>query len=347
MKCARVIHAVSALLMFLTVGSAYAQAEPFYKGKQARIIVGASAGGFYDRWARLLARFIPKYLPGNPSMIVQTMPGAGSLVATNYVSGVVKPDGLTLLMPNSNTYLEQLSGHKEVRFDLRKFSIIGSQEKNFMLLYMRADSPYKTIGDIVNAKEPPKCGSTGVSSAGYVLDRVLELALGAKIQTVMGYPGGNEIDLAVEKGEIQCRGNTINPHYGREPFDSWHKKGFDRHLVQTAKKRDPLVPEAPTIYELMDQYKTNETNRRVAHVLLGGAEFGRFMLVTPGTPPDRVKMLRAAYVQSLKDPELIAEAKRSRMDMDPSTGEELQTLLNEIMSQPREVVERVKKILTE
>ena len=335
------------LLKYLIAGSLHAQAEPFYKGKQVRIIVGASAGGFYDRWARLLARFIPKYLPGNPSMIVQTMPGAGSLVATNYVYGIAKPDGLTLLMPNSNTYLEQLSGHKEVRFDLRKMAIIGSQEKNFMLLYMRADAPFKTIGDLINAKEPPKCGSSGVSSAGYILDRVLEVAFSAKISTVMGYPGGNEIDLAVEKGEIQCRGNTINPHYGREPFDSWHKKGFDRHLVQTTKKRDVLVPEAPTIYELMDQYKTSESNRRVARVLLDGAEFGRFMLVTPGTPADRVKMLRVAYAQSITDPELLAEAKKSRMDVDPSTGEELQALLNDILSQPREVTERVKKILQE
>ena len=213
-------------------------------------------------------------------------------------------------MPNSNVYLEQLSGHKEVRFDLRKFPIIGSQEKNFMLLYMRADAPYKTIGDIIKAAEPPKCGSTGIGSAGYILDRVLELALGAKINTVMGYPGGNEIDLAVEKGEIQCRGNTILPHFGREPFDTWHKKGFDRHLIQTARKRDALVPDTPTIYELMDQYKTAEANRRVANVLLGGAEFGRFMMVTPGTPPDRVKMLREAYAKSMKDPELIAEAER-------------------------------------
>jgi hypothetical protein len=156
----------------------------------------------------------------------------------------------------------------------------------------------------------------------------------------------NEIDLAVEKGEIQCRGNTINPHFGREPFDSWHKKGFDRHLIQTARKRDALAPEAPTIYELMDQYRTNETNRRVAQVLLGGAEFGRFMLVTPGTPADRVKMLRDAYAQSMKDPDLLAEAKKSRMDMDPSAGEELQALLQEIMNQPREVIESVKKVLT-
>jgi tripartite-type tricarboxylate transporter receptor subunit TctC len=333
------------LLNLLAAISAHAQIEPFYKGKQIRIIVGASAGGFYDRWARLLARSLPKYIPGNPAMIVQVMPGGGSLIATNYVFGVSKPDGLTLLMPNSNTYLEQISGHKEVRFDLRKFSIIGSQEKNFMLLYMRSDAPFKTIGDIINANEPPKCGSAGVSSAGYILDRVLELAFGAKINTVMGYPGGNEIDLAVEKGEIQCRGNTINPHYGREPFDSWHKKGFDRHLVQTARMRDVLAPEAPTIYELMDQYKTTDTNRRVAQVLLGGAEFGRFMLVTPGTPADRVKMLREAYTKSIKDPELLAEAKKARMDVDPSSGEELQTLLNEILNQPREVIERVKKIL--
>jgi tripartite-type tricarboxylate transporter receptor subunit TctC len=355
MNSSRLIeHKLMLLLVFafqfLTVLSAsngFSQAEPFYKGKQIRIVTGATAGGFYDRWGRLLARAMPKYIPGQPDMIVQNMPGAGSLVALNYVYGVVKPDGLTVVMPNSNVYLEQLSGHKEVRFDLRKFPIIGSQEKNFMLLYMRADAPYKTIGDIIKAKEPPKCGSTGVGSAGYILDRVLDLALGAKIDTVMGYPGGNEIDLAVEKGEIQCRGNTILPHFGREPFDTWHKKGFDRHLIQTARKRDPLAPDAPTIYELMDQYKTAESNRRVANVLLGCAEFGRFMMVTPGTPPDRVKMLREAYAKSMKDPELIAEAKKGRMDMDPSSGEELQALMQEIMDQPPDVIERMKKILSE
>jgi hypothetical protein len=118
-------------------------------------------------------------------------------------------------------------------------------------------------------------------------------------------------------------------------------------LIQTARKRDPLVTEAPTIYELMDQYKTTESNRRLANVLLGGAEFGRFMLVTPGTPADRVKMLREAYAKSMKDPELIAEAKKGRMDMDPSSGEELQALVQEIMDQPPEVIARLKKILSE
>jgi tripartite-type tricarboxylate transporter receptor subunit TctC len=343
----RLTWGILALALSLCWGTASAQVEPFYSGKQLRIITGATAGGFYDRWARLLARAMPKYIPGNPGAIVQNMPGGGSLVAMNYVAGVAKPDGLTLVMPNSNVYLEQLSGHKEVRFDLRKFHIIGSQEKNYMLLYMRADAPYKTIDDIIKAKEPPKCGSTGVGSAGYILDRVLDVTFGAKINTVLGYPGGNEIDLAVEKGEIQCRGNTILPHFGREPFDTWHKKGFDRHLIQTARKRDPVVAEAPTIYELMDHYKVSDTNRRIARVLLEGAEFGRFMLAAPGTPPERVKALREAYAKSMKDPELIAEAKKGRMDMDPSTGEELQALLLDIMEQPPDVIERVKKILAQ
>ncbi|HEX6767762.1 MAG TPA: tripartite tricarboxylate transporter substrate-binding protein, partial [Candidatus Binatia bacterium] len=154
---------------------AFAQSD-FYKDKQMKIIVGATAGGFYDRWARLLSRIMPKHIPGNPNFIVQNMPGGGSLTATNYVYGVAKPDGLTAVMPNSNIYLEQLSGSKEVRFDLRKFHIVGSQEKNYMLLYMRADAPFKTIGDIIKAKEAPKCGSTGVGSAGYIVDRVLEVA---------------------------------------------------------------------------------------------------------------------------------------------------------------------------
>jgi tripartite-type tricarboxylate transporter receptor subunit TctC len=273
------------------------------------------------------------------------MPGAASLVAANYVYGVVKPDGLTLVMPNSNIYLEQLSGNKEVQFDLRKFPIIGTQEKNPMMMYMRADAPFKSVADIIKAKEAPKCGSTGVASAGYVLDRLLELTLGAKINTVLGYPGGNEIDLAVEKGEIHCRGTTINPHFGREPFETWHKKSFDRHLLQTPRKRDPRLPDTPTLYELMDEHKTPEVNRRVAYVLLSGADFGRFMLVTPGTPPDRVKILREAYNKSIADPQLLAEASKGRMEVDPSTGEALEAMVKEILDQPAEVIEKVKKIL--
>jgi tripartite-type tricarboxylate transporter receptor subunit TctC len=330
----------------LTVTSVFAQ-ESFYKGQTIKIIVGFTPGGFYDRWGRLFARYMGKYIPGNPEIIVQNMPTASSLVATNYVYSVAKPDGLSIVMPSNNIYLDQLVGRKEVQFDVRKFHWIGTQEKNHILLYMRADAPYRSIADIIKAKEPPKCGATGTAGADYVLARLLEDTIGAKFNTVLGYPGGSEIDLAVEKGEVICRGMTIPPHFGREPFDSWHKKGFDRHLVQTGRKRDPRAADAPTVYELMDEYKTPEMKRRSAQVILAGGELGRPMLTSPGTPPERVRMLREAYEKALKDPALIAEAKKGRMDMEPSTGEELQALIREVMDQPSDVIERVKKTLGE
>ena len=176
-------------------------------------------------------------------------------------------------MPNSNVYLEQLSGHKEVRFDLRKFSIIGSQEKNYMLLYMRADAPYKTIGDIIKAKEAPKCGSPGVGSAGYILDRVLDFVFGAKINTIMGYPGQSEIDLAVERRDPMQR------QYGFATFRTrallhLAQERIRPPLIQIARKRDPVVSEAPTMNELMDEYKTSESNRRVAQVLPAAPSLG-------------------------------------------------------------------------
>ena len=194
-----------------------------------------------------------KYLPGNPEIIVQNMPGAGSLVATNYIYSVAKGDGLTIGMPLSYIYLDQLTGKPEAKFDVRKLTWIGALDKTPAILYMRADTPYRTIEDVAKAKEPPKCGASGTSSASNILVRALEEALGIKFTMVLGYPGGSEIDLAVEKGEVVCAGMTLYAHFGREPFGTWHKNNFDRHLVQTGRKRDPRAAEVPTLYELMDK----------------------------------------------------------------------------------------------
>lgn len=319
--------------------------EPFYKGKTIRIVVGFTPGGFYDRWARLFSKHLPKYIPGSPEIVVQNMPGAGSLIATNYVYNVAKPDGLTVGMVQYNIYMDQLAGRKEVQFDVRKFGWVGSPVSETVLLYMRADAPYKSITDIVSAKEPPKCGSSGTAGSDYILAKLLEESIGAKFNTVLGYPGGSEIDLAVEKGEVVCRAHNVSAHFGREPFNSWHKKDFDRHIVQTGRKRDARLAETPTIYELFDEYKTPDVSRRVAQVMLAGGEFGRPMLLTPGTPPERLKILREAYANALKDPELVAEAKKGRMDVDPTRGEELEELVGKIMDQPKEVIERVRKLL--
>jgi tripartite-type tricarboxylate transporter receptor subunit TctC len=217
----------------------HGQGESFYKGKTIRFVVGSGSGAFYDLWGRLIARHWGKHIPGNPDVIVQNMPGASSITATNYVYGVAKPDGLSLVLPNNSIYIEQLVARKEVQFDLRKFHWIGSASQDSIMFYMRADTPFKTIADIVRSKQPPSCGGSGTTSSDYIIAKILDLTLGAKINSVSGYPGGTEADLAVEKGEIVCRAHTLAAHYGREPFDTWHRKGFDRHLLQTGRKREP------------------------------------------------------------------------------------------------------------
>jgi tripartite-type tricarboxylate transporter receptor subunit TctC len=328
------------------IGSeAGAQADQFYKGKTIRIMVGSTAGGFYDRWGRLFGKYMGKYIPGQPEIIVQNVTGAGSVIAANQVYNVAKPDGLTLVMPLNGVYIDQFVGRNEVQFDMRKFRFIGSPVTESIIFYMRTDAPYKSIADIIKAKEPPKCGGSGTASSDFILSKVLEETVGAKFNTVLGYAGGTEIDLAVEKNEVVCRAHSMSAHFGREPFDTWHKRNFDRHLVQTSRKKDPRAADTPTLNELFDQYKVPANSRRLAQVLLAAGDFGRPMMVTPGTPPDRVKILRDAYVKTLSDPDVLEEAKKGRMDIDPATGEELETLVKEIFDSPPEVVERVKKIL--
>ena len=348
MKTRAVITAVilSFLILwgFAVPPSAWAEAEPYYQGKTIRIVVGLSTGGGYDRAARLVSRYMGQYIPGNPAMLVQNMPGAGSVIAANYVYGVAKADGLTLLMPHNNIYLNQLTGSGEVKFDLRKFSWIGASEKDDMMLFMRADAPYKSVGDIIKAKEPPRCGSTGVGSSDYVMSRILDETVGAKINNIVGYPGSSEIALAMERGEVVCMGLTLSTYFTREPFLSWQKKGFVRFLAQSGRTREERVSTAPTIYELMDEYKTPMTSRRVAEAMLAGGEWARALLVRPGTPPERVKILRQAYEKALNDAELVTEARKGRVEVKFSRGDELEALVRKVMEQPPEVIARIRQL---
>jgi tripartite-type tricarboxylate transporter receptor subunit TctC len=344
MKLARVFLLTCAALLLASQPLVQAQ-EPFYQGKTIRVVVGFTSGGFYDRWSRLLARFVPKHLPGNPEMIVQNMPGAGGLIAANHVYNVARPDGLTMGMVSYGMYLDQLVGRKEVQYDVRKFKWIGSPEKSEVLMYMRSDAPYKTIEDIQKAKTPPKCGSTGTAGTDYILARLIEETLDAKIESVLGYPGGSEIDLAVEKGEVVCRGLTAAPYFGREPFISWRKRNFVNVLIYGGVKRDPRIPDTPTIYEIFDKQKTPEESRRVADVILRGGDFGRPWVMPPATPPHLVKTMRAAYAKAMADPALLDEAKRGKMEVEYVPGEELEKLAEKMLSQPPAVVTRVKKLL--
>jgi tripartite-type tricarboxylate transporter receptor subunit TctC len=327
-------------------GTTLAQA-PFYQGKTIRIVTGYPAGDVNDLWPRLIARHMGKYIAGNPSFIVQNMPGASSMIAANYVYSVAKPDGLTLGWIAPTLYFDQLVGRKETRYDWGKYSFIGSPAQSEHHLYMRADSPYKTIEDVRKASEPPKCGSGGATGTGFYFPKLLEETVGAKFNIVLGYQGGGPIDLAVEKGEIQCRAMTIESFMAREPFHTWRKNNFVRSLAQSGRKRDARLTDTPTIYELMDQYKTADQSRRVATVILAGGVFGRPLVGPAGIPPEVVKTLRAGVASALKDPELKIEAEKRNYELDPVGGEEMQRLATEVMSQPPAVLERMKKVLGE
>lgn len=333
-------------LIPLSLNPAFAQA-PFYQGKTIRIVVGYLAGDSHDQLARTTARFLGRHIPGNPDIIVQNMPGAGSMIAANHVYVVAKPDGLTLGSIAPGLYYAQLTGRKEVQFDWAKFTWIGSPERNGHLLFMRADTPYKTLEDIRKAAEPPRCSATGVGTSGYDVPKLLEDTLGLKFRVITGYPGGAEQDLALERGEVHCRAITIAAFFAREPFLTWHKKGFVRVLVQTARQRNPKIADVPTIFELMDQHKTPDAKRRLATVYLGAGGFGAWPIVSsPGLPADRVKILREAYAKMVKEPELLEEAKKKGWEIKPVSGEDLEALAREVMSQPPEVIDWLKKLFT-
>ena len=338
------ILAVGCWLVLICFSQVHAQA-PFYEGKTIRIVVGLPAGDAYDLYARMLAAHMGKYIPGNPNIIVQNMAGASSMITANHVYNIGKPDGLTFGSILPSLYFDQLLRRKEVQFDWAKFVWLGSFERSNNLLYMRADTPFKTIHDVTKTADPPKCGSTGTGSPSYYLIRLLNDAIGTKFDIVTGYQGGQEIDLAVEKGEVQCRAFTITTFFAREPFHTWRKKGFVRVLTQTGKKRDAKLPEVPTVNELMEEYKTPEATRRLATLMLASGDFGRPILATPGIPPDRVKLLREAFSKALKDPELLDEAKKKRLEIDPLTGEEIEALAKEVLATDKEVIGRMEKLL--
>lgn len=330
----------------LGIDNAHAQA-PFYQGKSVRFIVGTSPGDLYDLWARALVPALAKNLPGAPDAHVQNMPGAGHRVAANYLYNIAKPDGLTLaatILPS--LYFDQLVGRKEVQFDWSRFSWIGSPVQEEHVFFVRTDTPYKTLEEIRRAPEPPKCGATGLGSTGYYLPRLIEETLGLKFNIVTGYPGGAELNLAIERGELQCRAFTITAYVAdREPFNSWRKQGTIRGLIQTAPRRDPRLADVPTIYELMDKEKTPAPLRRVAETILAPGAFGRPMLGPPGMAPERLKQLRDAYGLALKDPAVTAYAKKLDWNLEAKSGEELQAHAKKVIEQPAEIIARMKKIL--
>jgi len=338
---------ISILVFVLTLGWTnllFAQA-PFYQGKTITIVVGTKAGDVYDLYPRLLAEFWTKNIPGNPNIIIQNVPGAASLIAANQVYNIAKPDGLTLGAIYPALYFDQLIKKPEARYDWAKWNWIGSPVTSNHLLYMRADTPYKSVDDIRKAATAPKCGSTGIASTGYYMPKLMEEVLGSKFDIVSGYQAGQDVDLAVERGEIQCRAFTITAYFAREPFISWRKRNFVNVLIQTGSKRDARLKDSPTIYELMERYKTNEAGRSLSKVILASGDFGRPIVAPPGVPADRVKILRDGFDKTIAEAAFLAEAERRRLEIDPTRWDEMEFLAKDVMATPPDVVARMRKLL--
>ncbi len=335
---------VAFLALFLWSAEVPAQ-TPFYQGKTINIRVGFTAGGAFDVWARIIAQYMGKYIPGNPTFIVQNMTGGGSMIAANYVYNVAKPDGLTLGVVSPGIYILQLSGQKEVQFEWFKYSWIGSPEKTDRIFYIRADTPFKALEDLRGAVDVPKCGATGLGTAAYYFPRFLQDAFGLKLAVVPGYQGAADANLAIEKGEMQCWCGSVQAYFGSEPGRTWAKTGFVRVLTQGGQKRHPNLPDVPTIWELFDKHKIGDLHRRLAKILVIPDEMGRPFFGPPGIPADRLKILRAAFVRMLHDPDMIADAKKKGLEPSIMTGEEVEALGRELGTVPPEVMQRLKPLL--
>lgn len=333
-------------IVFVSVIGAHAQA-PFFQGRTITIIVGYQNGDGYDIWARLLAAHMNKHIPGHPGFLVQNMPGAGSRIAANHIYNVAKPDGLTMGAIGGSLYLDQVIGKKEVQFDWAKFGWVGSTENTPWLFYMNSNTPYKTIDDVRKSKDAPKCSATSSGTSGHFIPKLLEEALGAKFNVVMGYRGGAEQDLAFERGEVVCRALSIPTFFAREPFTTWRRENRVRILLQTGRKRDEKMPNVPTLHELMDEYKTPANTRALVTAILASGDLGRPFITPPGVPADRLAILRDGFRKTMADPAFQADVRARKFATNPDFGEELQEFAKKIVSQPPEIAERMKQVLTE
>ena len=335
------------LALLVRVPLALAQTEKnWFDGKVIQLLVASGAGATTDIGARLVGRFLGKYIPGNPGVLVRNMPGAGGLVAANYLYNVAKPDGLTLAAISRANYMEQIVGRPEAKADFRKFNWIGSFNKSPMMAACRSDTEYKSIAAIRAAKTPPRFGQSGTGSISYIFANLMERMLDIRLKNVTGFQGGRDTDLGLERGEIDCRA-TSDVTVIRAPWNRWVKDNYVTFIVQQGPEKSALLPPAPTVAELARPEAKSYLN--LMNVMLAYTEFDRPFAAPPGVSKERVQILRESFERMLKDGEFTAEAKKL-LDWDGTTflsGDQLQKRMIDTVTQPADVVKRVKEIMAE
>jgi len=326
-------------LSWLFVPSVYS-AAPFYEGKTIKLIVGFSAGGGFDTYSRVIARHFGKHIPGSPTVVVENMTGAASLVAANHVYKVAKADGLTLLNFHGNQVVNQVIGKSGIEFDARKFEYLGSPTQDNVACAFTKASGITSFEALKNSKTPVKLGGVAPGDTTYNTAKILQAALNLPIQLVAGYKGTAEVRLAAEAGEV------AGGCWQWESIKSIWRQGLDSGnvaiVLQVNAKPHPELAKVPNAID----HAVNENGRQLlrfgAH---DPAAVTRLYALAPGTPKDRVRMLRTAFVEVLQDSEFIADAKKSKLDTDPLTGEEVERIIASLFKMEPGLVNQLKEIL--
>jgi tripartite-type tricarboxylate transporter receptor subunit TctC len=320
------------------------EVSDFYKGKTITISIGYGPGGGYDTYTRAVARHIGKHIPGNPNVIVQNMPGAGSRLAANWLFNVAPKDGTALAVIGENSALDQALKEEGVQFDVAKFNWIGNPIADSNVTFVWASTGLGSLDDVI-AKGGLICGGTGASSPSILQPTILNNLLNARIKIVTGYPGGGDVNLAMERNEVNCRGSNSWAST-KSTTRQWLDERKINILVQFSVKKDPSISQyqgknVPIVTELAK----NETDRKALAALVAGTAFGRPLLAPPAVPAMRVAALRKAFDDTMKDAAFVEETGKAKMDLNPIGGAELQKVAQDSVAIDDSVVKRVRELI--
>jgi len=326
---------VVVVALILTLTTALYGATPdydFYKGKTLTYIVATKPGGGYDAYARLIGKYLHKFIPGS-TVIIKNVPGAGHIIGANETY-FAKPDGLTIGTFNTGLIYSQIVGMEGIRFDLAKYSWVGKASSEHRVLIVSIKSPYKSVKDIIESKEPIKMASAGVGTASSNETLILAEALGAPLKVIHGY-AGREGEMAMMRGEVV---GTVGSYTG---LISFIKAKECRVLLQIAGKKNKDLPDVPLGSEL----KVSDKGKKLISLVAATAELGRFTAAPPNVPAGRLAVLIDAYKKTFSDPEFLKDAEKMGADIDPDFGEEVAKLVKEAALQPKENITLLKNTI--
>jgi tripartite-type tricarboxylate transporter receptor subunit TctC len=316
--------------------------EEFYRGKTIELLIGAAAGGGYDLAGRTVANHMGRHIPGNPTIIVRNMPGATALIMTNHLYNVAKRDGTVIGMPTSNIPLEPrlrlLSPEgTQVRFDVDRFNWIGTPVQEPQVTWVWHTAPAQSFEDL--RKSAVRMGATTSSADNYILPLIVNRLLATRMQVFAGYQGQNEINFAVERGEVQ--GNNTGLSNITVNKADWLRDGKVRVLLQFGTERLPDFPNVPTAIELA----AAEADRALLRFYAVKFNMARPLVAPPDVPPERVAALRAAFDAAMKDPQYLEDARRIGLDVNPLGGGEITKLVQQVQATPQDVVDRLRELI--